>query len=221
VSSIKAFVLLDMVGDRNLTIRRDANSTPWLVELIWNAAGRVGQRSVFSNELTTIEDDHMPFLRAGVPAVDLIDLDYPQWHTAQDDLDHVSARSLQVVGDVVSAALPTSKRDSRTRRSVTRQCSRSAFPVEPVQNAVEDRPRSRPATTGTRVRSKARNRPQTISRRRPADRRPAPSRRAASRHSAGNRPTRSARSSGIRRSPSRQRQNHDRTRIRHDARVAA
>jgi glutaminyl-peptide cyclotransferase len=106
VSSIKAFVLLDMVGDRNLTIRRDANSTPWLVEAIWNAAGRLGQRAVFSNELTTIEDDHMPFLRAGVPSVDLIDLDYPQWHTAQDDLDHVSARSLQVVGDVVLAALP-------------------------------------------------------------------------------------------------------------------
>ena len=106
VSSIKAFVLLDMVGDRNLTIRRDANSTPWLVEVIWNAAGRLGQRAVFSNELTTIEDDHRPFLRAGVPSVDLIDLDYPQWHTAQDDLDHVSARSLQVVGDVVLASLP-------------------------------------------------------------------------------------------------------------------
>jgi hypothetical protein len=57
VSSIKAFVLLDMVGDRNLTLRRDANSTPWLVEVIWNAAGRLGQRAVFSNELTTIEDD--------------------------------------------------------------------------------------------------------------------------------------------------------------------
>jgi Zn-dependent M28 family amino/carboxypeptidase len=106
VGTIKAFVLLDMVGDRNLTIRRDANSTPWLVEAIWNAAGRLGQRAVFSNELTTIEDDHMPFLRAGVPSVDLIDLDYPQWHTAQDDLDHVSARSLQVVGDVVLASLP-------------------------------------------------------------------------------------------------------------------
>ena len=106
VSSIKALVLLDMVGDRNLTLRRDANSTPWLVEAIWNAAGRLGQRAVFSNELTTIEDDHMPFVRAGVPSVDLIDLDYPQWHTAQDDLDHVSARSLQVVGDVVLGALP-------------------------------------------------------------------------------------------------------------------
>jgi glutaminyl-peptide cyclotransferase len=106
VGGIKAFILLDMVGDRNLTLRRDANSTPWLVEIIWNTAGRLGQRAVFSNELTTIEDDHMPFLRAGVASVDLIDLDYPQWHTAQDDLDHVSARSLQIVGDVVLASLP-------------------------------------------------------------------------------------------------------------------
>jgi hypothetical protein len=106
LTGIKALMLLDMIGDRNLTLRRDANSTPWLVDAVWTAAERLGQRAVFSNELTTIEDDHIAFLRAGVPAVDLIDLDYPQWHTAQDDLDHVSARSLQVVGDVVLAALP-------------------------------------------------------------------------------------------------------------------
>ena len=55
---------------------------------------------------TQVEDDHLPFVQAGVPSVDIIDLDYPQWHTAQDTLDAVSARSLQVVGDVVLAALP-------------------------------------------------------------------------------------------------------------------
>ena len=70
------------------------------------AARRLGHRSVFSTELTTVEDDHVPFLRAGVPAVDIIDLDNPTWHTAQDDLAHVSRQSLQVVGDVVLAALP-------------------------------------------------------------------------------------------------------------------
>jgi len=53
-----------------------------------------------------VEDDHMHFLKAGIPSVDIIDLDYPAWHTAQDTLDAVSARSLQVVGDVVVAALP-------------------------------------------------------------------------------------------------------------------
>ena len=106
LSSLKTLILLDMIGDRDLAIRRDSNSTPWLVEIVWAAAARAGHRSTFSNEITTIDDDHVPFVRAGVPAVDIIDLDYPQWHTAQDDLDHVSAKSLQIVGDVVLAALP-------------------------------------------------------------------------------------------------------------------
>lgn len=110
LGSLKALVLLDMIGDRDLTIRRDANSTPWLVDLVWDAAGRLGHRRTFPNELTTIEDDHVPFLRAGVPAVDIIDLDNPTWHTAQDDLEHVSARSLQTVGDVVLAAIPDIER---------------------------------------------------------------------------------------------------------------
>ena len=110
LGGIKALVLLDMIGDRDLTIRRDANSTPWLVDLVWGAAARAGHRSTFSTELTTIEDDHIPFLRAGVPAVDIIDLDNPTWHTAQDDLEHVSARSLQIVGEVILAALPDIER---------------------------------------------------------------------------------------------------------------
>ena len=103
---IKALVLLDMIGDSGLVIRRDANSTPWLVDIVWAAAARLGHRAIFSNELTSIDDDHIPFLRAGVPAVDIIDLDNPTWHTAKDTLDYVSEKSLQVVGDVVLAALP-------------------------------------------------------------------------------------------------------------------
>ena len=106
LADIKAFVLLDMVGDRNLVLRRDQHSTRWLVDAIWSTAAMLGHGAVFSNEPTEVEDDHISFLRAGVPSVDLIDLEYPQWHTAQDDLDHVSARSLQVVGDVVLASLP-------------------------------------------------------------------------------------------------------------------
>ena len=106
MKSLKALVLLDMIGDVNLVIRRESLSTPWLVDAVWSAAGRVGQRAVFSNELTTVEDDHVPFVRAGVSAVDIIDLDNPTWHTAQDDMAHVSRQSLQIVGDVVLAALP-------------------------------------------------------------------------------------------------------------------
>jgi Zn-dependent M28 family amino/carboxypeptidase len=110
LGAIKTLILLDMEGDRDLTVHRDSNSTPWLTDIIWDAAGRLGHRDTFPNDLTTIEDDHIPFLRAGVAAVDIIDLQYPQWHTAQDDLDHVSARSLQIVGDVVVAALPEIER---------------------------------------------------------------------------------------------------------------
>jgi Zn-dependent M28 family amino/carboxypeptidase len=106
LSSLKALVLLDMIGDRDLKIRRDANSTPWLVDTVWNAAAKLGHSGTFSNELTTIEDDHIPFLRAGVPAVDVIDLENATWHTPQDTLEFVSAKSLQIVGDVVLAAIP-------------------------------------------------------------------------------------------------------------------
>jgi Zn-dependent M28 family amino/carboxypeptidase len=106
LGSLKALVLLDMIGDRSLLIRRDSNSTPWLVDIVWGAAAKLGHAGTFSNELTTIEDDHVPFLRAGIPAVDVIDLENPTWHTAQDTLENVSARSLQTVGDVVLAAIP-------------------------------------------------------------------------------------------------------------------
>ena len=105
LKSIRALVLLDMIGDRALTIRRDPNSTRWLTDIIWSAAKKLGHHQ-FMDEEMAIEDDHLPFLKAGVPAVDIIDLDYPQWHTPQDTIDAISARSMQVVGDVVVAALP-------------------------------------------------------------------------------------------------------------------
>jgi glutaminyl-peptide cyclotransferase len=106
LAGLKALVLVDMIGDRDLQIRRDTNSTAWLTNTIWDAARKQQLDSVFINESTAIEDDHMPFLQAGIPAVDIIDLDYEPWHTAKDTLDAVSARSLQVVGDVVLGALP-------------------------------------------------------------------------------------------------------------------
>lgn len=106
LAGIKAFVLLDMIGDKDLNIRREANSTPWLTDIIWAAARRLGHQRHFLPEVTPIEDDHLPFLQAGVPSVDIIDLDYPAWHTVNDTLENVSAQSLQIVGDVVLAALP-------------------------------------------------------------------------------------------------------------------
>src|SRR5262245_9446163 len=86
IRSLKALILLDMIGDKNLNIRRDSNSTPWLVDIVWGAAARLGH-SEFLSELTTVEDDHIPFVRANVPSVDVIDLDNPTWHTAQDNLE--------------------------------------------------------------------------------------------------------------------------------------
>ena len=116
LAGLKALILLDMIGDRNLTIRRDSNSTPWLNDLMWASAGRLGYRANFLAEETTVEDDHLPFVKAGVPSVDIIDLDYPAWHTAQDDLDRVSARSLQIVGEVVLDAIPQIEKRLATGR---------------------------------------------------------------------------------------------------------
>jgi Zn-dependent M28 family amino/carboxypeptidase len=106
LAGIKALILLDMIGDRNLNLKREENSTRWLTDIIWSTAHRLGHQQHFLPEITPIEDDHIEFLKAGVPSVDIIDLDYPAWHTPDDTLENVSQRSLQIVGDVVVAALP-------------------------------------------------------------------------------------------------------------------
>ena len=105
VKNVRAFILVDMIGDRDLGIRREQNSTAWLKDVIWGTARRLG-RAEFIDEETPIEDDHIEFLAAGIDSVDIIDLDYTAWHTEQDTLDRVSAKSLQAVGDVLLAALP-------------------------------------------------------------------------------------------------------------------
>lgn len=104
LNTLKALVLLDMIGDRNLNIRREQNSTRWLTDIIWATALKLGHQRHFLSETVPIEDDHLEFLAAGVPAVDIIDLDYPAWHTAADTLENVSQRSLEIVGDVVVEA---------------------------------------------------------------------------------------------------------------------
>ena len=104
LKTIGAFVLVDMIGDADLRIMRESNSTPWLTDAVWTAAAALGRRE-FVAETTTVEDDHLEFLEAGVPSVDIIDLDYPAWHRADDTLDKLSAKSLQAVGDVVVSAL--------------------------------------------------------------------------------------------------------------------
>jgi hypothetical protein len=102
----RALILADMIGDRNLGIRRETASTPWLTELVWNAARRLRYDAHFLPDALPVEDDHVPFLRAGVPATLLIDFDYPPWHTAADTVDKVSADSLRIVGEVILDTLP-------------------------------------------------------------------------------------------------------------------
>ena len=104
---LRAAIVVDMIGDRRLVIRRDPASTPWLTDLLWGSARRLGHRNHFLDETLAVEDDHVPFLRAGIPAALLIDFDYaPYWHTPEDTLDKLSPESLQVVGDVLLDALP-------------------------------------------------------------------------------------------------------------------
>jgi hypothetical protein len=111
---VKAMILLDMIGDRDLTIPRENGSSQALVEAIWGTARQIGYGKEFPGRVFEVgDDDHMPFLRAGVPAVDIIDFEYgssPEdndyWHTKDDTLDKISPRSLKIVGDVTLLSLP-------------------------------------------------------------------------------------------------------------------
>lgn len=120
LGTIRGLLLLDMIGDRDLNIAREGNSTAALTDAIWSKAASLGYSKHFVPEKLFIEDDHVPFLTAGIPAVDLIDFRYgtnherygsggpanAYWHTPDDTLDKVSAESLKIVGDTVVASLP-------------------------------------------------------------------------------------------------------------------
>jgi glutaminyl-peptide cyclotransferase len=109
LARVKAIILADMIGSFDLKIKRDTNSTPWLTDLIWATAARLGYANVFVNEGTvTSLDDHLSFLHRGVPGCDIIDFDIATtyWHTPEDTLDKVNPRSLAVVGHVFVETLP-------------------------------------------------------------------------------------------------------------------
>jgi Zn-dependent M28 family amino/carboxypeptidase len=102
---IKAFILTDMIGDKDLDIQRETNSTDWLVSLVRQAARKYGYEKYFFQRDEAVEDDHLAFVHRGVPSIDVIDLDYgpdnSYHHTAQDTLDKVSAHSLMIDGEVL------------------------------------------------------------------------------------------------------------------------
>ncbi len=105
---VRAMILLDLMGYKNLELGRDTLSTRWLQDIIWTTGGGLGHRKIFVDRDEGVGgDDHEPFLQAGVHAVDLIQLNgYPYWHRADDTIDKVSARSMKIVGDTVLASLP-------------------------------------------------------------------------------------------------------------------
>ena len=99
-------VILDMIGDSDLQIYRERGSNPSLTDAIWNTAAQLGYQDTFVNEEKySILDDHIPFIEAGIPAVDIIDFDYPYWHTLEDTTDKVSSHSLEIIGLTITAWL--------------------------------------------------------------------------------------------------------------------
>jgi glutaminyl-peptide cyclotransferase len=109
LSRIKALINVDMIGDKDLDILQETNSSVALRRLVWQTAGELGYGKYFLDFAAAIEDDHLPFLRKGVNALDLIDFDYgpdnAYWHNEKDTMDKIGAHSLEVVGNVLAAVL--------------------------------------------------------------------------------------------------------------------
>ena len=108
LQNTRAMILLDLMGYKHLELGRDTLSTKWLQDLIWQTGRELGHQKIFVDRPEGVGgDDHEPFLRAGVDAVDLIQLSgYPYWHQADDTIDKISAQSMKIVGDTVLASLP-------------------------------------------------------------------------------------------------------------------
>ncbi len=109
---VKAFILLDLVADADLQLERDSNSTRELLALFESAATRLGHPDLFAKNWNPIRDDHEPFKKFGIPAVDLIDLHFGQrgneyWHTDADTLENCSPQSVALIGELVLEALPS------------------------------------------------------------------------------------------------------------------
>ncbi len=105
LKKIKALVVMDMIGDADLDVVRNTIGTPWLLDLIYAAAERLGYQSHFYIYQSAIEDDHLPFFKRGVPSADVIDLDFGYnnvyHHTKQDTMDKLSPKSLEIVGNTI------------------------------------------------------------------------------------------------------------------------
>ena len=108
LSNTKAMILLDMMGYKDLNLGRDTMSTRWLQDIVWETGYALDHGDIFVERDEGVGgDDHEAFIKAGIPAVDIIQLNsYPYWHKANDTIDKISAQSMKIVGDVVLASLP-------------------------------------------------------------------------------------------------------------------
>jgi hypothetical protein len=108
-----------MIADAHLDLHRDAHSTPWLTDIVFAQAQRLGYGRYFLNTPWVVEDDHVPFLELGVSAIDIIDLDYGlfnlYWHSCYDTEDKCSPASLAIVGRVVLATLAALESNLRSQ----------------------------------------------------------------------------------------------------------
>jgi len=102
---VKALINVDMIGDKNLNIDQETSGNQALNRLVWRTAADLGYSANFTQLSRATDDDHMPFVKLGVPAIDLIDFDYDPWHTDNDTMDKLSAQSLEIVGNVVLEAI--------------------------------------------------------------------------------------------------------------------
>lgn len=105
LARIKALINVDMIGDRDLDIMQEENSSQSLLRLVWETAQRLGYGKYFLENGGATEDDHIPFVKMGVNALDLIDFDKTYWHTGEDTMDKLSAHSFEVVGTVLMHVL--------------------------------------------------------------------------------------------------------------------
>jgi Zn-dependent M28 family amino/carboxypeptidase len=116
-SRISALILLDMIGDKDLDIQYETNSTKALMDMVWETAKSEGLESILSRSRMAIEDDHIPFIGIGVPSVNIIDFNFgpghSYWHTEEDTLDKISAESMEKVGRLVLALLSRLQKEER------------------------------------------------------------------------------------------------------------
>jgi Zn-dependent M28 family amino/carboxypeptidase len=113
IDEVKAMINVDMIGDCYLGINRDGDAPDWLTSIVWETADRLNYTSHFLSMPQIVQDDHIPFRRAGIPTLEIIDFSYGgsmiehqrNWHTPNDTIDKVCPASLQAVGDVVYHSL--------------------------------------------------------------------------------------------------------------------